>query len=334
MGVKLKVKSRKIEYEIEVFRKYTIISGNSGTGKTTLVQYVNQYMDGISRFNAVQLQCELNVAANEVPFRSMDAFENFIRENNGIIILDELSLGSLRITPLDVARILKAYDRYFILITREFGLFKGIPVAADDMMKIHNSGKYNVLEPLYPKNLPTEENISIDCIITEDKKSGALFMKHYFPQIEVVSAEGKDTLGKYVYKMKNKGNLFLLYDSLSAGFVEGEVQRVCRQYKISCILYRPLSFEKYLLDSPFLKKVGYEDVQVPMDELEEWYEHKLKELLPHGYTKSELPVCIKENCATMKKKDYPNCGRCSLQDCTRTKRELVVYDIIAKIREA
>lgn len=334
MGIKLRVKSGKVEYNIEIFRKYTVVQGESGMGKTTLVQYINQYMDGVSKFGAIQLQCDLNVAANEVPFRSVDAFEDFIRENEGVIILDEWSLGNLRVTALDVIEIMKKYNRYFVLISREFGLFKGVPVAVDDMMKIHSSGRYHTLEPIFPRNSLSTDELKIDCIITEDEKSGALFMRHYFPGIEVISACGKDTLGDQVYQARSKGTLFVLYDALSAGFIEVEIRYICRHYGIHCILYRPLSFEKYLLDSPFVSKIGYEDSNIPIDSLEEWYEHKLSQLLPHGYTKSKLSVCIGEDCAEMKNKNYSSCRECKLQDFTRTKRELVVYGVIAKIREA
>ncbi len=42
-----------------------------------------------------------------MPFRSVDAFEDFIRENEGVIILDERTLGNLRVTALDVIEIMK-----------------------------------------------------------------------------------------------------------------------------------------------------------------------------------------------------------------------------------
>lgn len=50
MGIKLEVKSRDVEYTIELFRKYTIVQGESGTGKTTLVQRIMQFNRGFSKF--------------------------------------------------------------------------------------------------------------------------------------------------------------------------------------------------------------------------------------------------------------------------------------------
>ena len=124
-----------------------------------------------------------------------------------------------------------------------------------------------------------------------------------------------------------------MYDSLSAGYVEDGIRKICKQLKLSVVLFHPLCFEKYLLDSPFLIKY-WGEVQLPLDALEEWYEHKLSDILPHGYKKGVLPICIMMDCAAVKKSGYARCNECTLCNFTETKRNLVVYDILAKVRRS
>lgn len=152
MGIKLVVKSRDVEYSIELFRKYTVVQGESGTGKTTLVQRIEQFNRGISKFGAVSIQCELEVNAAGMAFRDVEDFEEFLKKNEGVVVLDEFVMSSIRFNAADVAKLLKKYDRYYVLISREGELFKSVPVAIDDLVEVKGSGKYHTFRKVYELN--------------------------------------------------------------------------------------------------------------------------------------------------------------------------------------
>jgi len=156
-------------------------------------------------------------------------------------------------------------------------------------------------------------------------------MKTYFPKIRVEPAGGKDNIQGMIYKFKDQ-RLFVFYDALSSGFLEDGIRRMARACKVEAVLFRPLSFEKYLLDSPFLKGCVNGDVKIPIDDLEDYYARVLATNLPHGYTKGNLPSCIKKDCAVAVREGYQYCPLCRLQNFKSSKRDLVVYGVLSKLK--
>ena len=115
-------------------------------------------------------------------------------------------------------------------------------------------------------------------------------------------------------------------------FLQDELLNVCLHRNSRTRLIYYLCFEKYLLDSPFLNGVKIPEINGPVDELEKTYERVLSSVLPHGYSKGELPVCITEDCAVVKKSGYSRCVTCEL--CKyKSKRDLVVYGHLSYIQE-
>lgn len=329
MSIDLKVVTNKVSYSMTLERKYTIIQGDSGTGKTLLAVFVEACA---AKNKAVQIQCALPVSARVSAFGGISELEQFLAGCSGIAILDENSLSAVEISNLEIARILKKYNVYYILITREAQLFNKVPVSVFDIFRLKNSGRFNTLELVYPENMAGKDAVRVERIITEDSASGCDFMQCYFSDIPVEAAGGKDNIPGKIYEWREDG-LFVFYDALSSGFIEDEIWRMVGICTGGVILFRPLCFEKYLLDSPFLKaSVNMEEKQ-PMDGLEAYYEKILGQILPHGYAKGSLPVCLKQDCSVIKKSGYKYCSSCTLQDFKNSKRSLVVYGGLKKIEE-
>lgn len=141
---------------------------------------------------AVQIQCSIPVSARVGTFGDINEFKQFLNNKKGIVILDENSLSILKISNRQIAQILREYEVYYILITREAQLFNKVPASALDMYRLKSSGKFNMLEQIYPAHGVGQDPVTVNCIITEDALSGASFMKNYFPDIPVEPAGGKE----------------------------------------------------------------------------------------------------------------------------------------------
>jgi len=126
-------------------RKYSIIQGNSGTGKTLLATFVEACA---AHNKAVSVQCTVPVSARVGVFASVDEFRQFLNNKNGIVVLDENCLSVLKISNRQVAQILKEYELYYILITRETQLFNKVAASVFDMYCLKSSGKFHTLEPI------------------------------------------------------------------------------------------------------------------------------------------------------------------------------------------
>lgn len=113
---RVKVYSKKLIYDFYVNRKITIIRGDSGTGKSTLVQYIQNANDKLKR--GFTLECDLHCEAYNKTFKNWDiAFKEM---TDAIIVLDEGFVYSECNKLLDV---INNSDCYFILISRRLPKF-------------------------------------------------------------------------------------------------------------------------------------------------------------------------------------------------------------------
>lgn len=131
---------RDIQFKFTIQRKFTIIRGNSATGKTTLFQMISDANS--SRLSGVTISCDVPVKAlYEIGYKY--ELEN---EAGNIYIIDE-DFGPLK--SKEFAAIVLKSENCFILITRES--LPTIPYSYREIYEIKTSGKYHSLENIYPK---------------------------------------------------------------------------------------------------------------------------------------------------------------------------------------
>ena len=105
------VESRKVKYDFVIHRNITIITGDSGSGKTVLIDLIHDY----GRYGAdsgVFLSCDC-------PCKVIDSedWERKIEETTGsIIFIDE---GNRFLVSKKFAQLVQGSDNYFVLATRE-----------------------------------------------------------------------------------------------------------------------------------------------------------------------------------------------------------------------
>ena len=105
------VESRKVKYDFVIHRNITVITGDSGSGKTVLIDLIHDY----GRYGAdsgVFLSCDC-------PCKVIDSedWERQIEETTGsIIFIDE---GNRFLISKKFAQLVQGSDNYFVLATRE-----------------------------------------------------------------------------------------------------------------------------------------------------------------------------------------------------------------------
>ena len=162
------VESRKVKYDFVIHRNITIITGDSGSGKTVLIDLIHDY----GRYGAdsgVFLSCDC-------PCKVIDSedWERQIEETTGsIIFIDE---GNRFLVSKKFAQLVQGSDNYFVLATRE--KLPALRYSVSEIYGFRKSGKfhdakqkYNEIYHLYGE-ISEEKNINPKLVITEDSNSG------------------------------------------------------------------------------------------------------------------------------------------------------------------
>lgn len=182
------VESKKIKYDFEVKRNLTIITGDSGSGKTVLIDLIRDYRRyGFDSGVFVSCDCTCRTLDNE-------EWERQIEETTGsIIFIDE---GNRFLTSKRFAELVSGSDNYFVIATRE--KLPMLPYSVNEIYGFRKSGrfheakqKYNEIYHLYGE-LSETAGVDPRLVITEDSNSGYEFFSELARQkeIECISANG------------------------------------------------------------------------------------------------------------------------------------------------
>lgn len=251
------VESRKIKYDFVVKRNITILTGDSGSGKTVLIDLIRDYrrygMD-----SGVFLSCD-----RECRTIDNEDWERQIAEtSNSIIFIDE---GNYFLTSRRFAELVSGSDNYFVLATRE--KLPMLPYSVTEIYGFRKSGKfheakqtYNEIYHLYGE-ISGQNSISPQYVITEDSHSGYEFFCELAKQKEIIcdSSDGKSNIIKSLMNSENiAGTRLVVVD----GAAFGSEMRDVSEYVTTTdhvVLYAPESFEWLLLSSNAIPNVKVEN---------------------------------------------------------------------------
>ena len=245
------VESRKVKYDFVIHRNITIITGDSGSGKTVLIDLIHDY----GRYGAdsgVFLSCDC-------PCKVIDSedWERKIEETTGsIIFIDE---GNRFLVSKKFAQLVQGSDNYFVLATRE--KLPALPYSVSEIYGFRKSGKfhdakqkYNEIYHLYGE-ISEEKNINPKLVITEDSNSGFEFFKEMSRQkgVNCFSAGGKSNIIRQLEQRTNEeGTILVIVDGAAFGSEVEKIELYARQNN-NCYLYLPESFEWLILKSGVIK---------------------------------------------------------------------------------
>ncbi|WP_022772824.1 hypothetical protein [Butyrivibrio sp. AE2015] len=247
------VSNSTVKYEFDIKRNITIIKGNSATGKTTLVEMINEhYESGDESGVTVSCDKECRVVAG----REWKLLLSNI--NDSIVFIDE---DNDFLPSVEFAEAVKCSDNYYVIVTRE-GL-SNLPYSVDEIYGIKSSGKFSSLKQVYHEfyhiygDNPPIMDSHPETVIVEDSNSGYEFFNGVSEgkDYKVISAKGKSNIFKEIIAHRGE-KILVIADGAAFG---SEVDRVMKLVSGNnrIILLLPESFEWLVLSSNvFSKKIN------------------------------------------------------------------------------
>mgnify|MGYP002509701623 CR=1 FL=1 len=239
------VQNNKLRYELDIRRNITIIRGDSATGKTKLINLLEQ-ASALGESSGVEVFCQR-------PCRTLSGNDwNLILPNihKHIIFLDE---ENKFVKSQEFAAKVQASDNYFVIITRED--LPNLPYSVDEIYGIHTSGKYHNLKKTYNElyRIYSTESFSPkirpESVVVEDSNSGYEFFSEICEKngTACISAGGKSKLKTEINKL-GKESVLVVADGAAIGSEMNELYQLMRS-KPAVKCYLPESFEWIILKS-------------------------------------------------------------------------------------
>ena len=160
----IEVSNSRVNYSLTVQRNITVIGGDSGTGKTTLVGMVSDYQRR-GKSSGVTLNCDVPcVVLPQLYWQQI-----LSATSDSIVFIDE---GSDYVTTVEFAREIKNSSNYYVIITRE--AMPCLPYSIDEVYRLktttksrHNRVTYTTTTPLYapppPQSVLASTSIEASC---------------------------------------------------------------------------------------------------------------------------------------------------------------------------
>lgn len=156
----LRVQSAHLRYDMIFTRNLTVIQGDSATGKTTLVDMIQEYLlNGSDTGITLTCDCPCRVLAGNTWKEQLTGIED------SIIFIDE---GNRFVSSMEFAEAVRASGNYYVIVTRE--ALDNLPYSVTEIYGIRSSGKYSSLEPVYHEMYRIYGDISFE-ETQEDKNS-------------------------------------------------------------------------------------------------------------------------------------------------------------------
>ena len=242
------VSTKRLKYDFELRRNLTIIRGDSATGKTTLIDMIQDYVNNPSG-TPVELICDKKCFVLEGALWK----EQLSGISDSIIFIDE---GNEFIKTEEFASAIRGSENYFVLITRE-NLYN-LPYSVEEIYGLHVSGKYRDTRKIYQKmyqiypktaRLP----VRVQKIITEDSNSGYQFFENVCAERNITceSAGGKTKIPEMIGKAGTEETC-IIADGAAIGAEMNLLSNKIEE-KQNVHLYLPESFEWLILNSDLLQ---------------------------------------------------------------------------------
>lgn len=259
------VQNGNLKYEFDIRRNITILKGDSATGKTTLVEMIQEYVvNGMD--SGVNLSCD-------VPCRVLTGNlweEQLSNTENSIVFIDE---GNRFIKTVEFARAIQRSGNYYVIVTRES--LEMLPISVDEIYGIKSSGKYGSITPVYHEfyhiyDLGKQEKYPI-CpgkIIVEDSNSGYDFFRNIMGNESCISANGKSNIYHILCDLEPDCDTLIIADGAAFGSQMNRIERLVKKNK-RLHLFLPESFEWLLLQSGIFRNAQIKDMLLHVAEFVE-----------------------------------------------------------------
>ena len=244
--IHLMVQSAHLKYEMDFLRNITILKGDSATGKTTLIDMIQEYnLNGSDTGISLNCNCPCRVLAGNTWMEQLKEIHHCL------IFIDE---GNRFVASEEFARAIRVTDNYYVIVTRE-GL-SNLPYSVTEIYGIHSSGKYAYQEPIYHHlyriygNYQQPKEALHGQLIVEDSNAGYDFFLDLSCRcnISCVTANGAGNIFGMLQKSRVNDGLTVIADGAAFGAHMEKIYQMIQRYA-TIQLYLPESFEWLLLSS-------------------------------------------------------------------------------------
>lgn len=262
----VKIHNQRVTYTIELERNITVICGDSGTGKTTLINSISFYEElGKKSGVTIESSKECHVLEGKRWYEEL----NHIKDS--FVFIDE---GAEFLNTVEFARAIKGTDNYYVLVTRE-NLYQ-LPYSVNSILELKKTTSrfkhvYNKTYPKYDVIDNFEEKLDrFELFLTEDTNAGNEFFSYVADKngLYCVSAGGKS---KILNKLRNNdtSRTIVIADGAAFGSNMAEVYRYVKAHSDKVLLYLPESFEWLILAAEIIGDEEIDNIiQNPYDYIE------------------------------------------------------------------
>lgn len=169
------VETKKIKYDFVVKRNITILTGDSGSGKTVLIDYIRDYRRyGADSGVFVSCDCDCRTLDNE-------DWERQLEEITGsIVFIDE---GNRFLPTQRFAELVQQSDNYFVIATRE--KLPMLPYSIKEIYGFRESGKFRHTKQKYNEIYHLYGEISNSDSIEPESFEWLLLASNTIPDVNV-----------------------------------------------------------------------------------------------------------------------------------------------------
>ena len=248
----IRVSNRNLQYRFTITRNITIVTGDSGTGKTTLYDLIEEH----TRLGAAS---GVHIVADApcIALTDLDWLNQLRRTTSSVVFVDE---GFEPLATHDFAAAIKSTDNYYVLMTRE-PMYE-LPYSVDEIYEIRTSGKYHTLQKMYQRTndrlyaLATDSQ-AVTHILTEDSHAGFQFYEHYYDGTSVTCHSAGSDSGIFAWLQKHHDEgVFVIADGAAFGSEMKRVMEIQRQFPDQITICLPESFEWLILQSGLMDFPG------------------------------------------------------------------------------
>ena len=261
----VKVSNVNVSFTLELERNITILSGDSATGKTTLIEMLRDFEES-GRSSGVTVHCKrpCRVLTNA----DWEYRLNGIRDS--IVFLDE---GNAFVKSEAFARAIQNSSNYYVIVTRE-SLYQ-LPYSVKAILKLKTTGRrgktYVRAYPQYDHLAdPVGEISRIQEIVTEDSNAGHEMFDHIAAEnhISCISAQGKSNVFSQLAN-RTADRVLVIADGAAFGSELEKIYQLMEAQPNKITLYLPESFEWLVLRSGILgSQTPKEILDYPSDFIE------------------------------------------------------------------
>ena len=242
------VRNNRVQYHFTIYRNITILRGDSATGKTTLIEMIDNYVKGGSE-SGIEVICPKPCVVLERGNWERDLKD--IRDS--IVFIDE---GNGFVQKKEFAGMVRGSSNYFVIATRD-SLFE-LPYSITEVYGIRNKSgnRYQGTKRLYSEFFPLYNGEVLksrpDKIIIEDSNSAFQFFSEVCKKENIIceSAAGKSNLYRCI-RDSEENIILVIADGAAFG---AEMERALSLKKAKNVVYfLPESFEWLILKSGIIK---------------------------------------------------------------------------------